>query len=134
MPSPEWLGIFAGILDPVSKTSLEIFWQTKLKICGNEYSFFNPFEPSVAFHRETRHDLQCKPNGCFYVKYKSRLKYNNTTPFLLNNYLLKYAQHMLGVFSTENLSIHHKILIGIKDQSEDKKGRKDKAACHKKKT
>ena len=25
------------------------------------------------------------------------------------------SQHILAVFSTENLSIHHKILIGIKD-------------------
>ena len=44
------------------------------------------------------------------------LKYNNTTPFLLNNYLLKCAQHILDVFSTENLPIHRKILIGLKDQ------------------
>ena len=34
----------------------------------------------------------------------------------LNDYLLKCAQHMLDIFSTENLSIHHKILIGLKDQ------------------
>ena len=45
------------------------------------------------------------------VKYNTRLKYNNTTPFSLNNYLLK-----CDVFSTENLSIHYKILISLKDQ------------------
>ena len=28
----------------------------------------------------------------------------------------KFAQHMLNVFFTENLSIPHKILIGLKDQ------------------
>ena len=78
--------------------------------------FFNPFQPSVAFHIETTHDLQCKLNDCFYVRYKTTLKYNNATLFLLNNYLLKCAQRMLDVFSTENLSIQHKILIGIKDQ------------------
>ena len=50
------------------------------------------------------------------MKCNTRLKYKNTTPFLLNNYLLKCAQQMLDVFSTENLLIHHKILIGIKDQ------------------
>ena len=50
------------------------------------------------------------------VKYNTRLKYNNTTPFSLNNYLLKCVQHMPDVFSTENLSIHYKILIGLKDQ------------------
>ena len=50
------------------------------------------------------------------MKYNTRLKCNNATPFLLNNYLLKCAQHMLDVFSAENLSIHHKILIGVKDQ------------------
>ena len=44
------------------------------------------------------------------MKYNTRLKYNNTTPFLLNNYLLKCAKHMLDVFSTEHLSIHHTIL------------------------
>ena len=55
------------------------------------------------------------------VKYNTKLKYNNTTPFLLNNYLLKCAQHMLDVFSTENLSIHHKILIGLKDQFDSQK-------------
>ena len=40
----------------------------------------------------------------------------NTTIQLVNNYLLKCPQHMLDVFSTENLSLHHKILIGIKNQ------------------
>ena len=59
---------------------------------------------------ELRQDLQGKPSDCFYVKYNTRLKCNNTTPFLLNNYLLKSAQHMLDVFSTEILSIHHRIL------------------------
>ena len=33
--SPEWLGIFALILGPVNKISLEMVWQTKCKICGN---------------------------------------------------------------------------------------------------
>ena len=42
-----------------------------------------------------------------------RLQYNT---FLLNNYLLKCAHHMLDVFSNEILSIHNKILIGLKDQ------------------
>ena len=51
----------------------------------------------------------------FVIK-NTRLKYNNKTPFLLNNYLLKCAQHMLDIFSSENLPIHHKILTGIKDQ------------------
>ena len=78
--------------------------------------FFNSFQLSVALHIETRHDSQCKPNDCFYVKYNIKLKYNNTTPFLPDNYLLKCAQAMLDVFSTENLSIYHKIFIGIKDQ------------------
>ena len=50
------------------------------------------------------------------VKYNTRLKYNNTTPFSLNNYLLKCVQHTPNVFYTENLSIHYKILIGLKDQ------------------
>ena len=54
-------------------------------------------------------------NDWFYMKYNARLKYCNTTPFLLNNYFLKYAEHMLNVFSTENLSIHHKKLKGLKD-------------------
>ena len=31
--------------------------------------------------------------------------------FLLNNYFLKCAHHMLDVFSTENISIHRKILV-----------------------
>ena len=52
----------------------------------------------------------------FYVKYNTRLKYNNIAPFLLHNYLLKCARHMLDVLSTENLPIHHKILTGLKDQ------------------
>ena len=60
--------------------------------------------------------MQCKPNDFFYVKYKTWLKYNKRRPFLLNNYLLKCVQHRLDVFSTENLSIHHKIPIGLKDQ------------------
>ena len=30
MQSPEWLGIFAGILGLVNKTSLETFWQTQV--------------------------------------------------------------------------------------------------------
>ena len=47
----------------------------------------------------------------FYVKCNTRLKYNNTTPFPFNNYLLKCAQHMLDVFSIETPSVHHKILI-----------------------
>ena len=64
----------------------------------------------------TRHNLQCKPNDCFYVKYNARLKYNKATPFLFNNYLLKCTKHMLDVFSIENLSIHHKIRISLKDQ------------------
>ena len=102
--SPEWFGIFAWIFGPVSKTSPKTFWQTKLKICCNEFQI------------ETRHDLQCEPNDCFYMKYNTRLKYNNTTSFPLNNFLLKCAQHMLDVFPTENLSIHPKILIGIKNQ------------------
>ena len=50
------------------------------------------------------------------MKYNTRLKYNNKTPFSLNNYLLKCVQHMPYDFSTENLSIHFKILIGLKDQ------------------
>ena len=62
------------------------------------------------------HDLQSKPNGCFYVKYNTRLKYNYTTPFFLNNDLLECAQDIIDVFSIENLSIHHIILIGLKDQ------------------
>ena len=81
-------------------------------------TLFNLFHPSAVFHIETRHDLQCKPNDCFYVKYNSRLEYNNTTPFLFNNFLLKCAQNMLDVVSIENLSIDHKILIGLKDQFE----------------
>ena len=60
--------------------------------------------------------MQCKPNDFFYVKCNTRPKYNNITSFLLNNYLLKRAQHKVDVFSTENLSIQHKILIGIKNQ------------------
>ena len=40
----------------------------------------------------------------------------NTTLSLLDNYMLKCDQHMLHVFSTENLSAHHKILIGIRNQ------------------
>ena len=75
---------------------------------------FNPFQPSVAFHIETRHGLQWKPKDCFYVKYNTRLKYSKSKPFFFNNYLLKCAQHILDVFSTENLSIHHKILIDLK--------------------
>ena len=51
-----------------------------------------------------------------YVEYNTWLKYSNTTSFLLNNWLLKGAQYMLDVFSTGYLSIHHKILIGLKDQ------------------
>ena len=39
---------------------------------------------------------------------------NNT--FFSHHYLLKCIQHMPDVFSTENLSIHYKILIGLKDQ------------------
>ena len=68
----------------------------------------------VAFHTETRHDLQCKPNDCCYVKYNTGLKCLDITPFLLNNYLVKCDQHVLDVFLTENLSIYHKILIGLK--------------------
>ena len=30
--------------------------------------------------------------------------------------MLKYVQYMLDVFSTENLSTHHEILLGLKDQ------------------
>ena len=51
----------------------------------------------------------------FYVKYNTRLKYSNTAAFLLCNYLFKCAQHMLDVLSTENLSIHLKIPIGLKN-------------------
>ena len=87
---------------------LKIFLET---FCRLE---INPLESSVAFHVETRHDLRCKPNDCFYVKYSNRLKYNNATPFLLNNQ--KCAKPILDVFSTENLSMHHKILIGLKGQ------------------
>ena len=36
--------------------------------------------------------------------------------FFLNDYFLKYAQHMVDVFSTGNISMHHRINIGIKDQ------------------
>ena len=50
------------------------------------------------------------------MKYNTRLKYSHTTPFLLNKYLLECDKHILNVFSTENLSIYHKILTGLKDQ------------------
>ena len=50
------------------------------------------------------------------MKNNIRLKYNNTTPSSFNNYLLKCVQHVPDVFSTENLSIHYKILIGLKHQ------------------
>ena len=97
--STEWLGIFAWILGPVSKRPLETFCQAKLKICGNEYSLSTHFSPvQHSIYKPDLLDLQCKPNDCFYVKYSNRLKYNNTIPFLLNNYLLKCAQHMLDIF------------------------------------
>ena len=109
--SPEWFEIFAWILGSVSKTSLETFWQTELKICGNEYSLL--ILCSIPYRNQAWFAVQTK--WYFYVKYNTRLKYNNATPFFLNNYLLKCAQHMLDVSSTENLSLHHKILIGIKN-------------------
>ena len=31
---------------------------------------FNPYCPSIAFSIEIKHDLQCKSNDYFYVKYK----------------------------------------------------------------
>ena len=40
----------------------------------------------------------------------------NNYLIILKKYLLKCAQHMPDFFSTENLSIHHKILIGLKDR------------------
>ena len=60
--------------------------KVKFKILWQRIFYFNLFQPSVALHIETS---QCKPNVCFYVKYNTRLRYN-TTPFLLNNYLLKW--------------------------------------------
>ena len=85
----------------LTKLSQKNIGRLKFKICGNVYSLLTQFEPSVPFHIDARHDLQCKPNNCFYVKYNTRLKQHNTTPFLLKNYLLNCAQHMLDVFSTE---------------------------------
>ena len=64
-----------------------------------------------------KHFVRLKFKICgFYVKYNTRLKYNNTTPFFLNNYLLKCVQPIPDSFSTGNLSIHYKILKGLKDQ------------------
>ena len=31
----------------------------------------------MPFHIETRHDLQCKPNDCVYVKHNTGLKWLN---------------------------------------------------------
>ena len=45
----------------------------------------------------------------------------NTTPFSLNNYLLKCVKQMPDAFSTENLSIHYKLLILLKGQFDKKK-------------
>ena len=50
------------------------------------------------------------------MKYNTRLKYSNATPLVLSNCLLKCAQHMLDVYSTENLLIHHKMLIDLNDR------------------
>ena len=47
------------------------------------------------------------------AKYNIRLKCNNTTPFLLNNHLLKWVQYMLDIFSTEYLLIDHEILTSL---------------------
>ena len=88
---------------------------------------FKPFQPSVSFHIETRHDLQCKLIDFFYVKYNTGLKCNDAMLILLNNYLLKGAQHMLGVWKSISFVIYwnlsviywksiNKILIGLKDQ------------------
>ena len=50
---------------------------------------------------------------CEIQHYAEIQKYNT---FFSHNYLLKCIQHMPDVFSTENLSVHYKILIGLKDQ------------------
>ena len=34
---------------------------------------FNTLQASVAFRIETKRDLQCKPNDCFYVQNNNRL-------------------------------------------------------------
>ena len=96
----------------LTKLPQKHFGRLKIKICGNEHSFLIYFSPE----KHSRHDLQCKTNECFCEKCNTRLKQNNTTTFLLNYYLSKYAPHMLDVFSTENLSIQHKTLIGLEDQ------------------
>ena len=81
--SPKWLGILAWSLGPVAKISLETFCQTKFKICR------------------------------FYVKNNTRLKYSNTTLFLLNKCLLKCVQHRIDVFPTENLSIQNSLYLAV---------------------
>ena len=60
-----------------------------------------PYKNQAWFGKQT--------NNCFYVQ-KNPLKYNNATPFILNNYLLKCAQRTLNVYFAENLSILHKHL------------------------
>ena len=61
-----------------------------------------------------KHFVRLKFKICgFCVKYDTRVKHNNTTPFSLNNYLLKCVPN---AFSTKNLSIHSKIRIGLEDQ------------------